>query len=80
MGEIGTYRIREKLEICVQLQDHYLIAVTETFWVSSHDCNAVREGHVLFKRRQGGGAALYMRANLECIKLCLGLDQKQVKS
>ena len=35
---------QEELEICVQLQGHDLIAITETWWDSLHDWNVVTEG------------------------------------
>ncbi|GAB0205340.1 hypothetical protein GRJ2_002999600 [Grus japonensis] len=41
---------QEELEVCVQSQGHDLIAVTETWWDSSHDWNAVMDGYVLFRR------------------------------
>jgi len=38
---------QEKLEIGVQSQGHDLIAITETWWDSLHDCNAVMDGCTL---------------------------------
>jgi len=75
---------QEELEICVQLQGHDFIAITETWWDSSHDLNAVMDGYRLFRKdtptRRGGGVALYVREQLECIELCLGADEKGVES
>ncbi|GAB0209615.1 hypothetical protein GRJ2_003427200 [Grus japonensis] len=75
---------QEELEICVRLQGHDLIAITETWWDSLHDWNAVMDGYVLFRKdrtaRRGGGVALYVREQLECIKLCLSVDEEQVES
>jgi len=52
----------------VQLQDDDLIAVTETWWDTMHDWNAVIDGYVHFRKdrpaRRGGGVALYARGQL----------------
>ncbi|GAB0207732.1 hypothetical protein GRJ2_003238900 [Grus japonensis] len=75
---------QEELEVCVRSQGHDLIAITETWWDSSHDWNAVMDGCVLFGRdrpaRRGGGVALYVREQLECIELRLGVDEERVES
>ncbi|GAB0207210.1 hypothetical protein GRJ2_003186600 [Grus japonensis] len=75
---------QEELEVCVQLQGHDLIAITETWWDSSHDWNAVMDGYILFRKdrpaRRGGGVALYVREQLKCIKFCLGVDEERVES
>ncbi|GAB0184184.1 hypothetical protein GRJ2_000884000 [Grus japonensis] len=72
----------EEPEICVRSQCHDLIAITETWCDSLHD--AVVDGKVLFRRdrpsRRGGGVALYVREQLECIKLRLGVDQEESKA
>ena len=74
---------QEEIEICVRSQGHNLIATTETWWDSSHDWNAVIDGYTLFRKdrstRPGGGVALYVREQLECIELCLGADEKQTE-
>jgi len=74
----------EEIEICVRSQGHDLIAITETWWDSSHDWNAVMDGYTLFRKdrptRRGGGVALYVRGQLECIELCLGADEEGAKS
>ena len=36
---------QEELEVCVQSQGHDLIAITETWWDSSHDWNVVMDGY-----------------------------------
>ncbi|GAB0208569.1 cAMP-dependent protein kinase inhibitor alpha [Grus japonensis] len=41
---------QEELEVCVQSQGHDLIAITETWWDSSHDWNAVMDDYVLFRK------------------------------
>ena len=75
---------QEELEICVRSQGHDLIAITETWWDSSHDWNVVMEGYVLFRKdrlaRRGGGVALYVREQLECIELHLGEGDVAVES
>jgi len=67
---------QEELEICGRSQGHNLIKVTETWWDSSYDWHAVIDGYTLFRKdrptRRGGGVALYVREQLECIELCLG--------
>jgi len=71
---------QEELEIRVWLQGHVLIADTETWWDSLHDWNAVMDGYRLFRKgrstSQGGGVALYVREQLECIELCLGVHEE----
>ena len=66
---------QEELKICVQSHGYDLIAIMETWWDSSHDWNVVMEGYVLFRKdqlaRRGGGVALYVREQLECIELHL---------
>ncbi|GAB0208991.1 hypothetical protein GRJ2_003364800 [Grus japonensis] len=70
---------QEELEVCVRLQGQDLIAITETWWDSSNDWNAVMDGYILFRKdrpaRQGGGVVLYVREQLECIELRLGVDE-----
>ncbi|GAB0209149.1 rapamycin-insensitive companion of mTOR-like [Grus japonensis] len=80
----STGNKQEELEICVQSQSHELVAITETWWDSSHDWNAVMDGYVLFRKdrpaRRGGGVALYVREQLECIDLRLGVDEERMES
>jgi len=75
---------QEEIEICVQLQGYNLIAITEIWWDNLHDWNAVMDGYTLFRKdrptRQGGGVALYVREQLECTELCLGMDEERVES
>lgn len=63
---------------------HDVTAVTETWWDSSHDWNAVRDGYDLFRRdrpaRGGDGTALYVREQMGSVELCLGLGEEQDKS
>ena len=64
----------------MRLQGHDLVAITETWWDSSRDWNAVMGGYTLFRKdrpiRRGGGVALYVREQLECIELCLEADEE----
>jgi len=75
---------QEESEICARSQGHDLIAMTETWWDSSHDWNAVMDGYTLFGKdmppRRGGGVALHVKEQLECIELCLGAAEEGVKS
>jgi len=41
---------QEELEICVRSQGHDLMAITETWWDSSHDWNAVMDSYTLFRK------------------------------
>lgn len=75
---------QEELEICVWSQGYDLIAITETWWDISYDWNAIVEDYNLLRkdrpRRQGGWVALYVREQLEYIKFCLRMDEKQAES
>ncbi|XP_068531176.1 uncharacterized protein [Anas acuta] len=75
---------QDELEICVRSRGHDLGTITETWWDSSHDWNAVMEGYVLFRKgrlgKRGGWAALYVREQLECTQLQLGESEGQVES
>ncbi|XP_048786380.1 uncharacterized protein LOC125686444 [Lagopus muta] len=75
---------QEELEICVRSHGYDLIAITETWWDSSRDWNVVMEGYALFRKdwpaRRGGGVALYVREQLECIELHLGESGVAVES
>lgn len=67
----------------MQLQSFDLISITEVLWNSSHDWNVVMKGYTLFRRdrpgRHSGGIALFVQQHLECIELCLGVDDEQVE-
>ena len=41
---------QEELEVCVQSQGRDLIAITETWWDSSHDWSVVMDGYRLFRK------------------------------
>jgi len=71
---------QEELEAII-LQDSYdMVAITEMWWDNSHDWHAVMDGYRLFRKdrptRGGGGVALYVREQLECIELGLGADEE----
>jgi len=42
---------QEELETCVRAGDYDPVAITETWWDSSHDCNVVIDGYVLQERQ-----------------------------
>lgn len=69
---------QKELEICVRPQGHSLPVITEIWWESLHDWNAVMDGYVLFGKhrlaRRGDGVAPYVRQLLEYIKLCLAMN------
>jgi len=71
---------QEEPEICVWSQGYDLIAITETWWDNSHAWSADMEGYMHFRKDQpgrwGGGVALYVTEQLECVELCLGMAEK----
>ena len=73
---------QEELEAVIQQDGYNLVAITET-WDNRHDWHAVMDGYRLFRKdrptRRGGGIALYVREQLECIELCLA-DEERVES
>ncbi|GAB0179529.1 hypothetical protein GRJ2_000418200 [Grus japonensis] len=75
---------QEELETCVCLQGCDLIGITETWWDSSYDWSVGMEGYRLFRKdrqgRRGGGVALYVNHQLECMELCLGMDEEPTES
>jgi len=74
---------QEKLETCTCLQDYDLVGITEMCWDGSYDKSAEMEGYRLFRKdrqgRQGGGITLYVSDQLECMELCLGMDEKTIE-
>jgi len=74
----------EELEAIIQQDGYNLVDITETWWDNSHDWHAVMDGYRLFRKdrptRRGGGVALYVKEQLECIELCLGADEERVES
>ncbi|GAB0209421.1 hypothetical protein GRJ2_003407800 [Grus japonensis] len=75
---------QEELETCVCLQGYDLIGIPETWWDSSYDWSVGMEGYRLFRKdrqgRQGGGVALYINDQLECMELHLGMGEETTKS
>jgi len=75
---------QEELEAIIQQDGYDLVAITETWWDSSHDWHAVMDGYRTFRKdsptRRGGEVALYVREQLECIELGLGADEEGVES
>ncbi|GAB0176447.1 mitochondrial enolase superfamily member 1 [Grus japonensis] len=75
---------QEELETCVRLQGYDLIGITEMWWDSSYDWSVGMEGYRLFRKdrqgRRGGGAALYLNDQLECMELHLGMDEEPTES
>ncbi|GAB0175694.1 hypothetical protein GRJ2_000034600 [Grus japonensis] len=75
---------QEELEMCVCLQGYDLIGITETWWDSSYDWSVGMEGYRLFRKdrqgRRGGGVALYVNDQLECMELHLGMDEELTES
>ncbi|GAB0204540.1 hypothetical protein GRJ2_002919600 [Grus japonensis] len=71
--------------MCACLQGYDLISVTEMWWDGSYDGSLGMEGYGLFRkdrqgRQGGGGVALYVNDQLECMELHLGTDEEQTKS
>ncbi|KAK4806252.1 hypothetical protein QYF61_013396 [Mycteria americana] len=60
-----------------------LVGIMETWW-KNQDWSVAMEGYRLFRKdsmgRQGGGVALYVREQLECMELCLGMDDEPTES
>jgi len=71
---------QEELEAITQQDGYDLVAIRETWWDNSHDWHNVMEGYRLFRkdrpRRRGGGDALYVKEQLQCIELGLGADEE----
>ena len=64
---------QEELEAIVCLESYDIVAITETWWNDSHSWSEVMEGYRLFKRdrlgRKGGGVALYVKKDYECVEI-----------
>jgi len=71
---------QEDLEAIVQQDGYDVVATTETRWDNSHDWHAVMDRYRFFRKdrptRRGGGVALYVREQLECIELGLEADEE----
>ncbi|PKU32130.1 dtw domain-containing protein 2 [Limosa lapponica baueri] len=75
---------QEELEMCACLQGYDLFGITEMWWDGSYDWNVGMEGYRLFRKdrlgRRGGGVALYVKDQLECVELHLGMDEDMTES
>ncbi|PKU40382.1 dtw domain-containing protein 2 [Limosa lapponica baueri] len=75
---------QEELEVCAHLQGDDLIGITVTWWDGSCDWSVGMEGYRLFRKdrlgRRGGGVALYVNDELECVELHLGMDEDPTES
>ena len=71
---------QEELEAIVQQGSYDLVTITEMWWDNSHDWHVVMEGYIHFRKdrptRRGGGVALYVREQLQCVELGLGADER----
>lgn len=73
-----------RMEATVQLENHGLIAITETWWDESPKCNTKIEGYKLFGRgkqgRRGEGVAVYVKKWIDGKELPLKNNHGQVES
>ena len=67
---------QEELELRAHSEGYDIIGVTGTWWDTSNDGRIAMDGYKLFRKdrqgRRGGGVALYIKENLECIKVDYG--------
>ncbi|KAK4830111.1 LOW QUALITY PROTEIN: hypothetical protein QYF61_008538 [Mycteria americana] len=72
----------DELEICVQFQACDPTGIMEKWWDGSHDWSVAMEGYRLFKKDRLGrpAVALYLRGQLECLELCLGMDERPTET
>ncbi|PKU34213.1 hypothetical protein llap_15484 [Limosa lapponica baueri] len=67
---------QEELEAIVRHESYDVVAITEMWWDESHDWSAAMDGYKHFRRdrqgRRGGGVALYVREDYECVELTEG--------
>ncbi|GAB0205858.1 hypothetical protein GRJ2_003051400 [Grus japonensis] len=70
--------------MCTCLPGYDLTGVMETRWDGSYDWSVGMEGYRLFRKDQqgrgGGGVTLYVSDQLECMELCLGMDEEPTES
>jgi len=75
---------QEELEMCAHLCGYDIISITETWWDRSYDWSIGMGGYRFFRKdrqgRQGGGVALYVKDQLECMEICLGMDEEPMES
>lgn len=59
-------------DICVQLQDHDIVMIIETWYDGSYIHNVETDGYRLFTKdkpqRRGSGVVLYVTEHLECME------------
>ncbi|PKU27961.1 hypothetical protein llap_21735 [Limosa lapponica baueri] len=76
--------MQEELETCAHLQGYDLIGITEMWWDGSYDWSVGMERYRLFRKdkqgRRGGDVTLYVKDQLECMELCLGMDEEPTES
>ena len=65
---------KQELEIRVWAGHYDLVAITETWWDSSHDWNVIMDGYVLFRKDRQQGVAFYMREQQQFIEYCPEAD------
>ena len=74
----------EDLQVCVLLQCYDLVGIMETWCDGSHDWSIIMWGYRLTGKnrleRPGEEVALYVREQLECIELCLRMDDEPNES
>jgi len=79
-----TRNKQEELEMCTHLRGCDIIGITETWWDSSYDWSIGMGGYRLFRKdrqeRREGGVTLCVKDRLECMELCLGLDEEPTES
>lgn len=72
---------QKELDMCTYLQGYDLIGIKEMWWGGSGDWTAGIEAYRLFKKnrqgRGGGGVAFYV---MECMELCLRMDEEMTES
>lgn len=60
------------------------IGIVEVWWDGSYSWSVGMEGYRFFRKcrpgRQGGGVALYVNDDLECMELHLGVDEEPKES
>ena len=75
---------QEEMEATVLLENHNIVAITETWWDDSHDWRVAIDGYKLFSRnrqgRRGGSVSIYIRKGIKCEELSLMNSHEQVKA
>jgi len=75
---------QEKLQICAHLWACEITGITEMWWDSSYNWIIGMGGYRLFRKdrqgRRGGGVTLYVKEQLECMELRLGMDEEPTEN